>query len=79
MNTKNFSKSGRMMLTRFSTTCAETGMRISKGDYIYLDTDSRQAFCMDSDRYKSVWASMSAQEQSIATNNCYYQRIQSNF
>lgn len=70
---------GKFMLTRFSTTCAETGKRIPKGDYIFLDVERKKAYCLNSNRYKTEKENISVADYIAAQECAYYQRIHSNF
>jgi len=67
------------MLTRFSTKCAETGKRIDKGEYIYLDCETKNAYSLESSRYAQERANTSEADYIIAQENAYYQRLYSNF
>jgi len=78
-NNKNQFNMGKFMLTRFSTNCAETGNRIPKGDYIFLDEESKKAYSLDSNRYKQEVSNTSESDYIIAQENAYYQRLYSNF
>ena len=43
----------KFMISKFKSTCHETGNVISKGEHILYDTASRKAYCSKSQKYKA--------------------------
>ena len=67
----------KLMISKFKSTCHETGNVISKGEHILYDTASRKAYCSKSQKYKAekeceqTAAYIQAQEDAYFDNLCY--------
>lgn len=70
-------KMNKFMISKFKSTCHETGNVISKGEHILYDTASRKAYCSKSQKYKAekeceqTAAYIQAQEDAYFDNLCY--------
>lgn len=67
----------KFMLSRFNSTCAETGKAIRKGDLMYYDASIKRAYCKDSKRYQDEQSSLDTDHYIQAQENAYYERLNS--
>lgn len=69
----------KKIIAKFNSQCAETSIRLRKGDDIYYDVNTRKAYHPSANKVREVMEAESIKSYIDAQENAYFERFTSDY